>query len=500
MGKRKIITIKPTQNIILPNKTVIKSQQADGIVSPGGNPKRTMIIKPNGRSLLVADLPSLIKPFPEIYNNKKSNAVFIVGGGPSLSGFNFGSLKNVDTIAVNKAIEYVPGANYFISIDYTYLSKAKTSITEISKSKTETVFVVNTGESVQKRGDYYIDTRFNLTYKSLNQFNHVIESKKPLTETGFGKTFENFAHGYNSGFAALQFALLLGYEKIYLLGFDLNVDDADTHFHSDYRGSVTKKNIPKFLEHFHGAFSLTKDLHKIYSCSESSSLNHYLQTVSKSELMNILGSDKNFNSQKMVDLSDLVVVGYYTVNTPYEQEAEKLKTSCRKFNLNHDIVGVANLGNWQANTRFKAKFMLDMLSKHAGKRLLYVDCDAVFHSIPKLFINYSADIAVRFQDFNYRKNECLSGTIYMENNLKTRRLCELWANKNVAEGPQAKTFEQWNLGAVIEQMAKTDNLVCKNLPPEYTFIFDSMRRMYPNAVPVIEHFQASRRFKNKLQK
>jgi len=35
----------------------------------------------------------------------------------------------------------------------------------------------------------------------------------------------------------------------------------------------------------------------------------------------------------------------------------------------------------------------------------------------------------------------------------------------------------------------------KNLPAEYTFIFDSMKAMYPNAIPVIEHFQASRRFK-----
>jgi hypothetical protein len=86
----------------------------------------------------------------------------------------------------------------------------------------------------------------------------------------------------------------------------------------------------------------------------------------------------------------------------------------------------------------------------------------------------------------------------MENNLKTRKMCELWLDKNKAEGTGAKTFEQWNLGAVIEQMVKTDNLVCKNLPPEYTFIFDTMKRIYPNAVPVIEHFQASRKLKNKV--
>ena len=38
----------------------------------------------------------------------------------------------------------------------------------------------------------------------------------------------------------------------------------------------------------------------------------------------------------------------------------------------------------------------------------------------------------------------------------------------------------------------------KNLPPEYTMIFDSMRAMYPDVNPVIEHFQASRTLRNKV--
>ena len=38
----------------------------------------------------------------------------------------------------------------------------------------------------------------------------------------------------------------------------------------------------------------------------------------------------------------------------------------------------------------------------------------------------------------------------------------------------------------------------ENLPPEYTMIFDSMRQMYPNIIPVIEHFQASRKLRNRV--
>lgn len=197
-------------------------------------------------------------------------------------------------------------------------------------------------------------------------------------------------------------------------------------------------------------------------------------------------------------MNNLIIVAYFTKNTPYEAEAKKLIASLNKLGLQHDVVGVPNLGNWQANTRYKAKFMEDMLNKHSGKNLLYVDSDAIVHSVPVLFQNYKADIAVRWQDFRWRKNECLSGTIFMANNEKTKELCRRWQKINISEGPNAKTFEQWNLGTVINQMEREGKIVSRNLPPEYTFIFDLMRRIYPTAVPVIEHFQASRKLRNKV--
>jgi hypothetical protein len=86
----------------------------------------------------------------------------------------------------------------------------------------------------------------------------------------------------------------------------------------------------------------------------------------------------------------------------------------------------------------------------------------------------------------------------MANNERTRELCHRWQRINISEGPNATTFEQWNLGNVINEMAAEGKIISKNLPPEYTMIFDSMRAMYPNIVPVIEHFQASRKLRNKV--
>ena len=73
-------------------------------------------------------------------------------------------------------------------------------------------------------------------------------------------------------------------------------------------------------------------------------------------------------------------------------------------------------------------------------------------------------------------------------------------NINVSEGNDSSRMEQWNLDTVIEQMKSDPKFTYKNLPPEYTMIFDSMRGMYPHINPVIEHFQASRRFRNDVNK
>jgi hypothetical protein len=339
-----------------------------------------------------------------------------------------------------------------------------------------------------------------MKYGRLNEFNHVIESHSVIDNSlGFSNSLAGFSHGGSSGFCAIQLAIILGYEKIYLLGFDMNVDNG-FHFHEKYRGNTfIKSKINQYRQSLKTALKLFKGQSQIINCSAVSSIKEDLPYVSVEEALP--GSHQITIEDKIkpgMNLENLLIVGYYTLNTPYEKEALGLINSCKKLNLNHEIVGVSNLGNWQSNTRYKATFMLDMLNKHPGKRLLYVDCDAVIHKLPNLFIDYNADIAVRYQDFNWRKNECLSGTIYMENNEKTKKLCRIWADKNVNEGPQASSLEQWNLGLVIEEMVQKDNLVCKNLPPEYTFIFDTMKKIYPGASPVIEHFQASRRYRSKI--
>tara|TARA_R110001599_G_scaffold236496_1_gene435732 strand:- start:1176 stop:2693 length:1518 start_codon:yes stop_codon:yes gene_type:complete len=463
------------------------------------NPRQAVRTRNISRKPLTEEIAPPIKFLEHVnFNSNDSEICFVVGGGPSLNGFDFTQLNGFDTIAVNKSVEYIPNPTYFITTDYSYFVKASLPIERIKQKSKNTYFVANmTHDYMSFQNGRIVDTRRNFIYNDLYQYTGVIESNNV---DGFGSSLAEFSNGGNSGHCGIQLALLLGYKKIYLLGFDLN-SEGQTHFHQSYREidqASFKNRVNDYGITLNNALANYKGSQEIINLSNSSILttSPHIKTQSFNDILVERGIKFSTPNTDNSDLTNLMVVGYYTVDTPYEQEANNLLESLNKLGINHDISGVKTLGNWQANTRFKAGFMLDMLIKHPSYRLLYVDVDAVVHRMPNLFKDYNCDIAVRWQDFRWRKNECLSGTIYMENNERTKRICELWRDINVKEGNKSNRMEQWNLDTVINQMKEEDpSFTYKNLPPEYTMIFDSMRGMYPDITPVIEHFQASRRFK-----
>ena len=67
------------------------------------------------------------------FNSNDSEICFVVGGGPSLNGFDFTQLNEFDTIAVNKSVEYIPNPTYFITTDYSYFVKASLPIERIKQ-------------------------------------------------------------------------------------------------------------------------------------------------------------------------------------------------------------------------------------------------------------------------------------------------------------------------------------------------------------------------------
>lgn len=204
--------------------------------------------------------------------------VYILGGGTSVTKEQISFIKDKDVIAVNKSFSWMPSAKYIISMDNTlrmkFGSHVKVMFDMVPSTK---FFVVNLGQGVlQDNGTDFSDKRFNQKY-DLQAFDIIIKSKKQF---GIGTSWKDFRCGNNSGYSALQLALLLGYEKMYLMGIDLVVTDK-THFHNSYNQSkeTFEKNLPRYFECFKSGLKEITEKYpnvKIYSCSKISQLNKFI--------------------------------------------------------------------------------------------------------------------------------------------------------------------------------------------------------------------------------
>lgn len=202
---------------------------------------------------------------------------FIVGGGPSLKDFDFKLLAGKEVIVVNKSIVDVPGAKYFVTVDYTFLRKVNFSVLLTSKVSKVFVACLHFPYMVEQKG-MIVDTRTNLVY-DLSDFDVIVKSRKA---EGIGRSFFDFRNGYNSGFCALQLAVILGYKKINLLGFDLCIDKhcgehVLTHYHGGYGQGVDKfeTNLWRYLKCFlMGLNQLKRETNiEVVSLSQMSKLN-----------------------------------------------------------------------------------------------------------------------------------------------------------------------------------------------------------------------------------
>lgn len=183
-----------------------------------------------------------------------------------------------------------------------------------------------------------------------------------------------------------------------------------------------------------------------------------------------------------------IVCAFYTKETFYETEAKELIATAERFGLRHDVRGYESRGAWVRNASIKPEFIRDMLLLHPDENILYVDVDARFRQYPSLYDEFDGDIGVHYRERHGKKGaELLSGTIFLRNNEAVRRLAGIWID---AQRAQRDAWDQRVLQEVIERYAGELGIKVINTPPQYTQIFDSMRKY---GEPVIEHMQASRR-------
>jgi len=169
---------------------------------------------------------------------------------------------------------------------------------------------------------------------------------------------------------------------------------------------------------------------------------------------------------------------------PYAAEAERLRASLQRLGLPHRIDVLASRGSWDENIWLTPEYIRDMLDATVGP-VLYVDADAEFHAEPVLDDGY--DVQVHYLS---RGDELLNGTLWLANNDRVRSMVDEW----LAEKPRGG----WEQKALQRVLARRQDLRVKRLGPEYCFIYDTSRALYPGVEPIIEHHQASRRLKREV--
>ena len=85
---------------------------------------------------------------------------------------------------------------------------------------------------------------------------------------------DSICHGNNSGYGAINLAVKLGASKIYLLGYDMQSNAKDTHWHSGYESRHNHNIYQKMVKYFENLPSELEKHHvEVYNANPNSTLN-----------------------------------------------------------------------------------------------------------------------------------------------------------------------------------------------------------------------------------
>ena len=253
MQRRRTIRKVIQEPISINHKTNIQRRnEAPRIVRTSNNQAIAMNISKNIQLRNSADeAPKTVKysTVPKLFPNE---TIYIIGGGPSLCNFDFRTLIGKKTIAINKGIIFHPTADVLYWTDGRFYTWFKNEV------------------------DSYKGLKFAL--KPGSQYTHDINVLRKGKPYGLEEDPQTLAHGFNSGYAAINLAYHLGAKRIILLGFDMTNDGNQTHFHDGYptRAAGNEVYQDKFLPGFKQLSSeiKTKGI-EIYNASPHSRLNTF---------------------------------------------------------------------------------------------------------------------------------------------------------------------------------------------------------------------------------
>ncbi len=191
-----------------------------------------------------------------------------------------------------------------------------------------------------------------------------------------------------------------------------------------------------------------------------------------------------------------LIVSFYTLDTPYEEAARRLKASCEQFGLEHSIEGIVSRGTWQENCAFKPQFMLQKIEQFQ-RPILWVDADACFLQMPNWEDFAQCDLAARENSFLPKEHPSRinSGTVFVNDTETGRGILKAWIEESHQRISLQSEEEIWDQAMLRNVLFHRGCVGFKPLPWKYVKMTDFDEGMIPKQETVIEHYLASRRHK-----
>lgn len=192
-----------------------------------------------------------------------------------------------------------------------------------------------------------------------------------------------------------------------------------------------------------------------------------------------------------------LVISYYTEGTPYQLEALSLIKSCQELGIEAEVQPIASHGNWERNCAQKPFFIQKKLLEKK-RPIFWIDADAVFKKTPDFSFLLEHDLSFRemkrFSD-DIRFKYC-SGSLFVNYTPRALEFVNQWCQncqQKIDQGADLLMLDQVCLGEIFESGFEMKVLP---LPLSYIKIFDLDAAEIEESEVVIEHYQASRKYKH----
>lgn len=307
---------------------------------------------------------------------------FIIGGGPSLRDFDFSILQDELTIGINAAFLKIDPSILFAMDKRFYNWATKGLYGKEEKEIKENIEKYNNLKAIKVRlalepGDF--------------------KGVKNITcagDSGFSESLSSgIYHGQNSGYGALNLACILGCNKIYLLGFDMDTENP-THWHEGHPGTKGTGDMSTFSKAYSENLEAIKKKAMVINCNPNSKLKCFefgeLPEIKKKPIF-ISNFDKGIKNAVLERQLQKLGLKYYI---EYDSNKQKLIQSSME-NFDRDVV--------------------------------YVDQGATITKFPEEIFNFKGDYGC-FENHVGLSRE-LRGLQYFRNNERGKKLVKDWQEK-----------------------------------------------------------------------